>query len=64
MDKLKSQQSNLKLLLTENLLNLFDLTTKQARTDSAWETESGEVCWKYFCILLWFLFYEYKMDQN
>ena len=34
-------QSNLKLLPTENLLNLFDVTTKQARTGSAWGTESG-----------------------
>ena len=41
MDKLMRQQLNLKLLLTENLLNLFDVTTKQARTGSAWGTESG-----------------------
>ena len=38
---LTRQQSNLKLLPTENLLNLFDVTTKQARTGSAWGTESG-----------------------
>ena len=25
---------------------------------------TAEVCWKYFCILLWFLFYECEMDQN
>ena len=41
MDKLTRQQSNLKLLPTENLLNLFDVTTKQARTGSTWGTESG-----------------------
>ena len=35
------QQSNLKLLLTENLLMLFESTTKQARARSAWGTESG-----------------------
>ena len=35
------QQSNLKLLLTENLLNLFESTTKLDRTGSAWGTESG-----------------------
>ena len=41
MDKLARQQSNLKLWLTENFLNIFDVTTKQARTGSAWGTESG-----------------------
>ena len=35
------QQSNLKLLLTENLLMLFESTTKQARAGSGWGTESG-----------------------
>ena len=35
MYKLVRQQSNLKLLLTENLQNIFDLTTKQARTGYA-----------------------------
>ena len=29
----------LKMLLTENLLNLFDVTTKQATTGSTWGTE-------------------------
>ena len=41
MYKLVRQQSNLKLLLTGNLQNIFDETTKQARTGSAWGTESG-----------------------
>ena len=62
------QQSNLKLLSTENLQLLNESTTTLARTGSAWGTESGcstgEVSWKYFCILLWFLFHESKMDQN
>ena len=39
--KLTRQQSNLKLLPTENLQNAFDSTTKQARSDEAWGTESG-----------------------
>ena len=41
MYKVKRQQSNLKLLLIENLQNIFDATTKQARTGSAQGTESG-----------------------
>ena len=41
MYKLTRQQSNLKLLPTENLQNFFDVTTKQARTGPAWGTESG-----------------------
>ena len=68
MDAIMRQQSNLKLLIDKNLLKLFESTTKLARTGSAWGTESGcstgEVCQKYFCILLWFLFCESKMDQN
>ena len=40
MDTLMRQQSNLKLLLTENLLMLFESTTKQARTGSAQGIES------------------------
>ena len=35
------QQSNLKLLPTENLPMLFESKTKLARTGSAWGTESG-----------------------
>ena len=41
MDTLVRQQSNLKLLPTENLLMLFESTTKLARTGSAWGIESG-----------------------
>ena len=41
MYKLMRQQSNLKLLLTENLQNIFDATTQNATTGSAWGTESG-----------------------
>ena len=59
MDTLTRQQSNLKLLLTESLLMPFESTTRLARTCS-----TGEVCWKYFHLLLWFLFYGSKIDQN
>ena len=41
MDAIMRQQSNLKLLLTENLQLLNESTTKLARTGSAWGTESG-----------------------
>ena len=68
MDTLARQQSNIKLLLTENLRMLFESTTKQARTGSPWGPESGvlnsQVCRKYCCILLWILFYKSKMDQK
>ena len=41
MYKFTRQQSNLKLLPTENLQNAFDSTTEQARTDTAEGTGSG-----------------------
>ena len=41
MYQLMRQQSNLKLLPTENLQNIFASTTKQAKTGSAQGTESG-----------------------
>ena len=41
MDTLMRLQSDLKLLPTENLLNLFESTAKQDRTGSALGTESG-----------------------
>ena len=41
MYKFIIQQSNLKLLPTENLQNAFDSTTEQARSDTAWGTGSG-----------------------
>ena len=38
MHKLTRQQSNLKLLPTEKLMNDFDSTTKLARIGTAWGT--------------------------
>ena len=68
MDENMSQQSNEKLLMKENLQYHRESTTKLARTVLTQGTETGcstgEVCWKYFCILPWFLLYESKMDQN
>ena len=65
MDTLMRQQSNLKLLLTENLLNLFESTTKLARTGEQNQgCSTGEVCWKYFCILLWFYFMSPKWTRT
>ena len=68
MDAISRQQSNSKLLQTENLQLFNESTTKLGRAGSAQGAESGaptgEVCWKYFCILLQFLFYGSKMDQN
>ena len=62
-----SQQSK-KSLMKENLQYHQESTTKLARTVPTWEIETGalkgEVCWTDFCILLWFLIYESKMDQN
>ena len=55
MYKLTRQQSNLKLLPTENLQNTFDPTAKQARTGSAWGTESGALNrWSMLEILMFF----------
>ena len=54
MDENASQQSNQKLLMKENLQYHRESTTKLARTVPTWGIEAG--CWKYFCILLWFLF--------
>ena len=41
MDAITREQSNSKLLPTENLELLNESTTKLARTGSAWGTESG-----------------------
>ena len=58
MDKNASQQSNEKLLMKENLQLLGEITTKLARIAPTWGKKqvhsTGEVCWKYGCILLWF----------
>ena len=55
---LKRKTYNYTLIQQPNLLELV-LHGKQNQ-----EHSTGEVCWKYFCILLWFLFSECKMDQN
>ena len=65
IDKLVRQQSNLKLLLTENLLNIFHVTTKQARTGSAWGTESRALNRRSMLeILLYFTLVFYCMSPN
>ena len=55
----------------KNLWGKFSVNfvgTGKARTGSTQGIESGcstgEVCWEYFCILAFVLFYESKMDQN
>ena len=54
------QQKNLLMWMKEqpNWLG-FILPGKQDQ-----QCSTAEVSWKYGCILLWFLFYESKMDQN
>ena len=58
----------LKIADDKKLLELFESTTKLARTGSAQGTESGALNRRsmpgILCILLWLLFYESKMDQN
>ena len=68
MYKLARQQSNLKLLPEDsyeislnqqpNRLELV-LNGKQNQVHS-----TGEVCWKYFCILLWFYFMNPKWTKT
>ena len=68
MDVYTSQQSNLKLLTRKtdnnsmiqqpNWLELV-LHGEQNQVGS-----TGEVCWKYFCILTLDLIYESNMDHN
>ena len=68
MDAIMRQQSNSKLLKQKtynysmhpqpNWLELI-LHREQNLGHS-----TGEACWKYFCILPWFLFHKSKMDQN
>ena len=69
MDENASQQSNKKSLMTENLQLLSEITTKLARTASAWQIKAGvlnrcsmlEIRMYFY---LFFSFYESKMDQN
>ena len=67
MDGITKQQSNSKLLPTENLQLLMNQQPNWLEPVLHWEQNpghsTGEVYWKYFCILLWFLFYESKIDQ-
>ena len=60
-----AQQPNLQLLQKGNLLRVDHMTTKLAVGGSAQlQHSTAEVCWIQCLYLLWFLFYEPKMDQN
>ena len=68
MDVYASQQSNLKSLMRKtynNSLiqqpNWLELVLQQGQNQGC---STGEVCWKYFCIVALVLIYESKMDQN
>ena len=68
MDLQMSQQSNLKLLTRKtynNSLiqqpNWLELVLHGEQNQGH---STGEVCWKYLCILALVLIYESKMDQN
>ena len=68
MDLHMSQQSNLKLLTRKtynNSLiqqpNWLELILHGEHNQAC---STGEVCWKYLCILALVLIYESKMDQN
>ena len=68
MDLCMSQQSDLKLLTRKtynNSLirqpNWLELVLHSKQNPGC---TTGEVCWKYFCILALVLIYESKMDQN
>ena len=65
MHKLTRQQSILKLLPTEKLMNGFDSTTKLAKNGTACGTGPGRAQ-QVKCVgnTDVFCFYEYKMDQN
>ena len=68
MDENASQQSNKKSLMKEKLQYHRESTTKLARTVPTQGVEqghsTGEVCWKYFCILLWFIFMSPKWTRT
>ena len=68
MDVYTSQQSNSKSLTSKtynNSLiqkpNWLELVLYGEQNQGC---STGEVCWKYFCILALVLIYESKMDQN
>ena len=63
-----SEQSNLKSLKRKT----YNITMNQQQNwlelvlhgEQNQGFSTGEVCWKYFCILALVLIYESKMDQN
>ena len=58
----------LTIAVKEKFLKMDDSTTKLTVNGSTWVIEQqhseGEMMLEYSCILLWFIFYESKMDQN
>ena len=63
-----SQQSNLKSLMRKtynnSLIQQPNWLEQVLHAEQNQGCSTGEVCWKYFCILALVLFYESKMDQN
>ena len=68
MDLCMSQQSNLKLLTRETYNNslIQQPNWLELVLHREWNQgcSTGEICWKYFCILALVLIYGSKMDQN
>ena len=68
MEQHMSQQSNLKSLTRKthnySLIQQPNWLELVLHRESNQGCSTGEVCWKYFCILALVLFYESKMDQN
>ena len=68
MDVHMSQQSNLKLLTRKtynnSLIQQPNWLELVLHSEQNQGHSTGEVCWKYFCILALVLIYESKMDQN
>ena len=68
MEQHMSQQSNLRSLTRKT--HNYSLVQQPNRLELVLHGEynqghsTGEVCWKFFCILALVLFYESKMDQN
>ena len=63
-----TEHSNLQLLHMENLLKVDKMITKLAVVGSAWRTGPAVLnsvgVLEYRFVFSWFLFYEYRMDQN
>ena len=68
VDLCMSQHSNLKLLTRKTYNNsmIQQPNWLELVLHGEWNQghSTGEVCWKYFCILALVLIYESKMDQN